>query len=116
MIDFTATLSREYDARLDREDADARETAQRAQQLTDEMIGVLLSGNGAVRYLNSAGHQTTMNATECMECYSMPEDVLAILREVESSVGVPNALRIRVGALFASAARAFAEIAAENAR
>lgn len=116
MIDFTPTLTRAYDARLDREDADASELAQRAQQLTDEMIGVILSGKGAVRCLNADGHQVAWSATDCIECYSEPEEVLAILREVESAVGVPQSLRLRVGALFASAARAFGEIAAENAR
>lgn len=116
MPDPTPSLSAAYDARLAAEDADARETAQRAQQLSEEMFGVLLSGNGAVRHLDSRGHQQTMSAAEAFECYAMPNEVLAILREAEKAVGVPNTLRIKIGGLFEQIANDFAAIAAENSR
>lgn len=116
MIDNTPQLSRAYSDRLDAEDARARETAQLAQQISKEMLGVLESGKGFVRFLSFDGRRSTMSAAEAFECYAEPDDVLDILRAVESDVRIDGALRLRVAGLFAQIANEFGEYAAENAR
>lgn len=116
MIDFTPTQSRQYSAMIDREHQVAQDTLRRTIELTNEMAGVLLRGDGTVRCLNVAGKPAEWTAEDCFECYSEPAKVLALLRELERTPAVPMGLRIRIGAMFATMAREFAEIAAENAQ